>query len=372
MSNISDKFNLIFDLDGTLVNTDNIYVEVWKELLKKYNIHVTSEFFNTFIKGKNDTSFLNYLLPNLDISEIKNISNQKDTLFIEKLERTNMEILIEGVVEFFENNKNRTIAIVTSCNKNVARFILQYTKLINYVNLIIASEDCIKHKPNPEPYLNAINKLNLNKEECIIFEDSYTGYLSAKRANVHKICVIISNNSCDDIKNLREFKINGYTNLNVNKILQTQDQMAMNINDDVSQLYKTLNHLPLKTISRNTSTLKTGYICDITSFKLIFNDASEKNVVLKISNLVNELSKTAIKLNMYKNESYFYNTLGPLMDINIPKFYGSFIQDKKDGIILENLYDYKGLFNVNLNTNISLLLQIVNNIFTMHKPILFC
>ena len=57
--------------------------------------------------------------------------------------------------------------------------------------------------------------------------------------------------------------------------------------------------------------------------------------------------------------------------INIPRFYGCFVQNNKDGIILENLYKYSGTFNINLNKNIDLLLKVIDNIFKMHNKFYF-
>ena len=155
----------------------------------KYNITVDTKFFNDFIKGKSDVNFLKYLIPNIQNEEIKSISKQKDLLFIEIIKKEN-HILIENVLNFFEKIKNSRIAIVTSCNYESAKFILENTGLNNYVNLLISSENCINHKPHPEPYNLAITKLNVNKNRCLIFEDSMTGYLSAKNSNVFKVCIL--------------------------------------------------------------------------------------------------------------------------------------------------------------------------------------
>ena len=60
-----------------------------------------------------------------------------------------------------------------------------------------------------------------------------------------------------------------------------------------------------------------------------------------------------------------------ITNINIPSFYGCFEINNRDGIILENLYNYSGAFNINLNTNIDLLLKVINNIFKMHNKFYF-
>ena len=60
-----EDFTLLFDLDGTLVNTDNIYCEVWNELLSDYDLTCNMFFFNNFIKVKNYALFLKYLIHNI-------------------------------------------------------------------------------------------------------------------------------------------------------------------------------------------------------------------------------------------------------------------------------------------------------------------
>ena len=186
------EYAFLFDLDGTLVNTDHIYTEVWNFIFNKHHFGfvVDKLFFDNFIKGKTDSLFLNYLLPTISQELINEISSLKDELFIEFLKKKNDPILLPGVLAFFEKNKNRKIAIVTSCNKKSAEYIIEYTGLKNYISLLITANDCSKHKPDPEPYLKAIDKLKLDKSKTIIFEDSYSGYTSAKNAQVHKIILI--------------------------------------------------------------------------------------------------------------------------------------------------------------------------------------
>ena len=96
-------FFFLLDLDETLVSTDNIYIEVWKDILDSYSIEINDDFFYYFIKGKSDTDFLSYLLPNITSEDIKYISKQKDEKFLDLLKDKN--ILIDGVLSFFEKLK---------------------------------------------------------------------------------------------------------------------------------------------------------------------------------------------------------------------------------------------------------------------------
>tara|TARA_B110000305_G_scaffold108444_1_gene122042 strand:- start:3594 stop:5984 length:2391 start_codon:yes stop_codon:yes gene_type:complete len=361
---------LLFDLDGTLVDTDFIYVKVWSELLKKYNIICDKKFFDYFIKGKSDNTFMSYIDSSITLDKIVEISQKKDELFIEYLQKE-QQILINGVLNFFKEHKHNKIAIVTSCNKKAAEYILQYTGLIKYVDLVIASEDCIHHKPDPEPYLKAIEYFNTNKENVFIFEDSYSGYCSAKRTHVKNICLIENSNSCSEITNTHEFKYNDYNNLNLNNILQFYMNSNENcVVDYTKQIRECINTIPIKSITKNSSNLKTGYICDINSYHIEYVNNTCENIVLKISNFDNELSNTAIKLNMYENETYFYDKISHLI-VNTPKYFGSFQDNKKDAILLEDLNKYSGTFNINLNANVHLLLNVVKNIHDIHKTFRF-
>ena len=187
---------------GTLVETDYIYIEVWREILKKYYITIDTNFFNHFIKGKSDKDFLKYLIPEINVNEVNQISNLKDEKFIDYIEKNNSEILHEKVIDFFEKNKNKKIAIVTSCNRKAAKFIIKYTNLLDYVNIIISADDCKFHKPHPEPYLQAVSKLNVDKEDCVIFEDSLSGYKSAINSEIKNISLKINYDTNKTIKNL--------------------------------------------------------------------------------------------------------------------------------------------------------------------------
>ena len=294
---------LLFDLDGTLVDTDFIYIKVWCELLKKYNITCDKTFFDYFIKGKSDIAFMNYIDSSTTSDKIVEISRKKDALFIEYLQKE-QQVLINGALNFFKEHKHNKIAIVTSCNKKAAEYILQYTGLIKYIDLVIASEDCIHHKPDPEPYLKAIEYFNANKENVFIFEDSYSGYCSAKRTLVKNICLIENNNSCSEITNTSEYKYNDYSMLNLNNVIQfymnTHDNSVV---DYTKQIRDSINTTPIKSITKNSNNLKTGYICDINSYRIEYINNTYENIILKISNFDNELSSTAIKLNMYENET---------------------------------------------------------------------
>jgi HAD superfamily hydrolase (TIGR01509 family) len=346
------KFETVFllDLDGTLVSSDPIYVEVWKEILIKYNLKANENFFNYFIKGRCDDQVLKYIFPNITDALIQEISILKDELFSQKVTRT---VLFDGVKEFFEKIKNSYIAVVTSSNKKAAQTILFKTGLSNYVNLLIASEDCIKHKPNPEPYNNALKQLGLKFKNIIIFEDSYSGYSSAKQITSNLFIKLSHDNS--------QFEANKFNEYN-----EINDPYKLNQKKEGQKFNNIIKYLPIKKILKSSKNLKTGYICNIDLYELIYNDNTKQCVVLKLNNDGNVLSETAKKLDMYQKEVKFYRDISHGLNINVPKCFHIINTEKYQGMLLENLLYYKGEFDCNLNNNIKHLFTVIKEICSLH------
>jgi HAD superfamily hydrolase (TIGR01509 family) len=362
----SFKKTLLLDLDGTLVDTDFIYLEIWKEILKKYNLIIDDNFYNHFIKGKSDAFFLKYLLSEISDEEIIELSILKDHKFIEYINLNKMNILHENVTEFLEKNKNKKISIVTSCNRKAAEFLINYTNMNEYINLIISADDCKNHKPDPEPYLKAINKLKVKKENCIIFEDSLSGYKSAVNAEIKNISLKINIDTNNTIRDLTEHKFSNYKEIIDFDFIYNKVE-----NNNLLEIKSKLKYLPFTEIISNNVFLKTGYICDIESYSIKYVNNSKENIILKISNFDNELSKVANKLNMYKNEYYFYDKLKDIVNIKTPRYFGTIEVNNRIGIILEDLNKYDGKFNLDLNYNINLLLKVIDKVYDIHSRFYF-
>ena len=355
----------IFDLDGTLVDTDNIYVDVWSFIMKKYNLAVDSDFFKYFIQGKNDFAFLKHIFSEIDEELIEEISNLKDNLFVEYLGKHEKDITIPGTMNFFEKNKNRRMCIVTSSNKVSAEYICKYTGIEKYIQFLISSEDCRNHKPDKEPYQRAINILKVDKNKCTIFEDSNSGFKSAKSLGGAKICLILNDFSSNFIKNSSEYKIKNYHEFNCSELVNLSNNI---ISKDI--IINNLKDMPIKDVIFLNDNIKTGYICDIKKIKLILN-YKYINLVMKIENDSNELSNVARNINLYNNEVYFYEYLSNIVNISSPKYYSSFKIDDKNIILLENLNYFDGCFDLQIEGNIDLILLITKKISELHNMFYF-
>jgi HAD superfamily hydrolase (TIGR01509 family) len=358
---------LLFDLDGTLVMTDHVYVKVWNQILVTYQISIDESFFNEFIKGSSDSGFLSFLIPNVTDSERKQLSEMKDELFIEMLTRSSEGVLVEGAMEFVKRyHETHPMAIVTNCNRRSAEFILRLTGLDRYIKTLVASDDCQRHKPHPEPYLMAIEKLGVDRGNCVIFEDSLSGYTSAKKAGVLRVCCVGS----AQIGTREDFRMRDFCDLTLEEILHGEDSK----HECLGLIHEQLANLPIAGICQRSDNVKTGYICDIDRFELEYRDGSRSRVIVKKSNSNNHLAETATHLNMYQNEVYFYQEIAAAIDcLSVPKCYGVFYDHHchEHGIILEDLTLHQGKFNADLNRNVTLLLRVVGAISRLHHRYIF-
>lgn len=364
---MNNTFAFLLDLDGTLVITDDIYYQVWEQILMRYNIQLSKEMFKTYIQGNNDTYVLNSILFNLPIS-LSELSMMKDLLFIEYIEQVKP---MEGVIDILKTIRRggHKVCIVTNCNRMVAEKITEYIKINSYIDFIISSEDCIYGKPNREPYINAIRKYNISNNKCIIFEDSTTGIISGKSVNPKLLIGVETNYSANELSSYGcDMSIKNF-NIDINILLQNEKKYI----DYLESLIRvSLTQYSIKEIIFDNIKLKGGFIADVISFKVIVEGQDKPlSFILKYeSKEENGLSIMAKQLDLYNREYYFYTHISDVVPVKIAKFIKAIKNDQFDtiGIILENLFDKKYKVNINLNKeSIDISLKIVDQMTKMHS-----
>ena len=370
-SYIDSTYGFLFDLDGTLIISDHIYIKAWNNILEKYNILVDEEFFNLYIQGNTDQDVIKKLLTNIEV-DIDSISFLKDTYFLENLHQI---IVIPGAIDFIKyiKQKGDKVAIITNCNRIIATKVLDFLNINNIVDLLIVGNECNKPKPYPDPYIKAMNYFNILPNKCFIFEDSQTGFLSAKHS--YPECIICvdyfykNNNILTTdgvniiINNFEKYKTIYEEIISFNKIDQDN-----NYNKEIHQCLEKL--YDVKYIDCKKCTLKGGYISDVIEVDMFLKNNEIIHMILKKENKTeNIMSTMAKKLCLYEREYYFYESLSKYVNINIPKFYGIVRNDslKKIGILLENLNTSNYELNINLNKkNIDVILKYISTISLMH------
>ncbi len=192
---------VLFDLDGTLVDSGPCIERLW-ELWAKKN-HVDVKYVLSIIHGRTVSETLKLISPYF--------YNQK---CIDEIKFIAMEALshvspIPGAVDLFRQLPMSKVAIVTSGIKAVSmRSIIGAG--IPVPDVMITADDVSCGKPDPEPYLKAASRLGVNPNKCLVFEDAYSGIRSAIAAGMPVIVVgktghsIVDGNATylDDFRNV--------------------------------------------------------------------------------------------------------------------------------------------------------------------------
>jgi HAD superfamily hydrolase (TIGR01509 family) len=186
---------VIFDMDGTIVDTSSIWKTVNALFLIKRNLW-TEENFNS----------INVLLHGVPVKE--HIKEFKKTLHLEKesdeiiineydaLIKENYELEIKYIIEceaFIQKLLlyNIPIAVATnSCDYGIGK-VNNIVNLRQYFNTHIYGKACVNNiaKPAPDIFLYAAKQLNIDPEDCIVFEDSAHGVTAAKKASMFTIAI---------------------------------------------------------------------------------------------------------------------------------------------------------------------------------------
>ena len=361
---INRTYAFLFDLDGTLVLTDDIYFIVWKEILTKYNILITEDIFKNYIQGNNDEYVNNTLLKNIHI-DTNELSSIKDELFLKNISKIRV---IDGVYDIIKNiiKNGHKLCIVTNCNKIVAEAIISYIKIDEYVDFIISNNDVKNSKPHKEPYKNAITRYNIDEKKCIIFEDSKSGILSAKQNGPLLLIGIETTYNSIELKKYQvDLSIPNYLNMNLSKLFEISNTELSLLKLQISKI------LQCDTFNINIeSVLKGGFIADVNSFEVkTYNEYKKYIIKYENSNQSNGLAIMANKIELYQREYYFYENISKDINIKIPDYFGLTRNDdnKICGLILENLYSKNFIPNIKLTChNIDISLKIIDNMCKLH------
>jgi beta-phosphoglucomutase len=176
--------SVIFDMDGVIVDGMPYHIESWKKALSTVGISVTDlEIY--LMEGMTGEETIKELTnkknKSLSDESIRSVLKLKrkifNDIFTVKLMKGSKELLLEL------HRLNYRLALVTGTRLEVVKKVLQMG-LNDVFKSVITGEMVSNGKPDPEPYLKAVNELGVNKENCLVVENAPAGIESAKTAGL--------------------------------------------------------------------------------------------------------------------------------------------------------------------------------------------
>jgi HAD superfamily hydrolase (TIGR01509 family) len=180
---------LIFDMDGTLVHSDPVHLQAFAEVLKPEGVAINEEIYRSTIIGRTNEAIFASLLPHLPVEKHEAYADEKEATF--RRMASDLKPL-EGLLELLDWAEARgiRIALVTNAPRLNADHMLEALELAGRFEVEITIEEVERGKPDPLPYLTALERLGLKAEEAVAFEDSPSGMRAAKAAGLFSFGVL--------------------------------------------------------------------------------------------------------------------------------------------------------------------------------------
>ena len=174
---------LLFDLDGTLAETDSLHLPTWVDVLRPYGIEIDEEFYRERISGRSNSKIVEDLLPDLSAKEGRDLADAKEASFRERADELEP---LSGLLDFMREAKDRglSLALVTNAPEENVEAMLLALELREYFDEVVLSDEVGPVKPDPAPYRAALDRLGVAPEEALAFEDSTSGIASSVRVGI--------------------------------------------------------------------------------------------------------------------------------------------------------------------------------------------
>ncbi|TNF19915.1 MAG: HAD family phosphatase [Rhodobacteraceae bacterium] len=176
---------LLFDLDGTMLNSDPIHMQVYKELWTARGMDLDAAFYMTHVHGRLNVDVFAEFLP--DEPDPQGLSEWKEAQFRDRLPRPyppmpGVDTLVARAVA-----EDWPRAIVTNAMRPNAEAMLGAIGLRDAFEVIVIGEECPRGKPDPYPYQEAMRQLGVTPNQAIAFEDSPSGARAARGSGAYTV-----------------------------------------------------------------------------------------------------------------------------------------------------------------------------------------
>lgn len=188
---------VLFDLDGTLIDSEYFYYSNWAPLLSEnFGLVISYEDWIREFAGHTLARNVTYLLEQYQIDTTEEFMWKATRSNYAKADMRTIQLMpyVKEILETLKSNGTR-IALVTSSYQSTVDTVLGYHGLLDYFEFFVTRELVQHAKPNPEPYLLALQKLDLEKVEVVAIEDTITGATAAKQAGLR--CIAVSKHATE-------------------------------------------------------------------------------------------------------------------------------------------------------------------------------
>ena len=182
---------ILFDLDGTLADTDSIHFAVWQDILIRYDLDIDRAFYRQRISGRTNSKIIKDIIPQLTLEDAWKLATEKEETYRRLANSLLPTPGLNRIIELIDRAALKK-AVVTNAPEDNATYMLKILRLTDIFPTVILAKDAPPGKPDPAPYEQALNRLMVKSKRAIAFEDSAAGIRSAIGAGIYTIGITSS------------------------------------------------------------------------------------------------------------------------------------------------------------------------------------
>jgi HAD superfamily hydrolase (TIGR01509 family) len=179
---------VFFDNDGVLVETEHLYFQATRHVFLSKGVVLTQEMYVEYLLRQGKGAWFLLEQKGCSPQEIESLRRERNRIYTESLRE--VTVLIDGVDAALKRLHGKVLmAIVTSSRRDHFELIHSRSGILPLFHFCLTIEDYEKAKPDPEPYLKAVEKSGCRPGECLVVEDSERGLAAANAAGLR--CIVI-------------------------------------------------------------------------------------------------------------------------------------------------------------------------------------
>lgn len=183
---------VIFDLDGVLVFTDSLHYKAWKKMADEEGIPF-DENDNLRLRGVSRMESLSIILEKASKTyseeEKLELAKRKNDYYVASLSSIKPSQIKEDVRLTLEELRKKGLSLAVASSSKNTRAIMEKADLIKYFDEIVDGTMIKESKPDPEVFLLAASKLNLEPSSCLVIEDAEAGIIAANKGGFHSVAI---------------------------------------------------------------------------------------------------------------------------------------------------------------------------------------
>ncbi|HTY10783.1 MAG TPA: HAD family phosphatase [Bacteroidota bacterium] len=174
---------LIFDCDGTLVDSMPLHLKAWEEAVRSYDAPYDHEFFSSK-KGMRDADIVVQYNAHFGRSlSFKEVIQAKDRFFLQRISEVKPILPVVEIARRY--HKLLPMAVASGGAKEIVHKELHAIGVVHFFEVILTADDPFRPKPHPDLFLEAARRINVEPSLCQVFEDGDLGLTAARNAGMH-------------------------------------------------------------------------------------------------------------------------------------------------------------------------------------------